>query len=299
MKKYFIIIATAAFTLSLLLPVSQAFAQTTDTESITLSPVSKKYKLNAGQTIDESMTVVNDGQTDYDFVVYSRPYSMPGGESNYDSPNFTQATANADAYSWVQLKQSKFRLKAGESTKIDYSIRVPANATPGGHYGVIFAETQPTQGENAGNAVIRKKRVGSIIYATVNGEYKTSGEIIGSMIPFWQPQPPLRVDGSVKNDGNVDFTNATKFEVKDVFGNVKYSIEKDFVVLPDTTRKMAFEWDKSPWFGLFKVELTQNALDKTTTDSGYVLIVPRYLPVLLIVFILAGGGYALFRRKKR
>ena len=299
MKKYFIIIAVSLFAASFVVPIGSAAAQSTDTESITLSPVSKKYTLDAGQTVEESMTVVNDGQTDYDFVVYSRPYSMPSGESNYDSPNFTQTTMNADAYSWVQLKQSKFRLKAGESTKVDYTIRVPANATPGGHYGVIFAETQPAEDTNAGNAVIRKKRVGSIIYATVNGDYKTSGEIVGSAIPFWQPQPPLKITGTVKNDGNVDFTNATKFEVKDIFGNVKYSIEKDFVVLPDTTRNMTFEWTESPWFGLFKVELTQKSLDKTTDDGGYVLILPRYLPVLFAVFILGGGGYALFRRKKR
>lgn len=305
MKHRIIIGAAIVLAISTLLPLGAARTaqaqEATDTsaESITLSPVSRKYKLNAGQTINDSLTIINDGKTAYDFIVYSRPYSMPKGETAYDAPDFTSTPANADAYSWVRFKQSKFHLDAGASTTVSYSINVPPMATPGGHYGVIFAETQPTDEQVSGNAVVRKKRVGSIIYATVNGAYKTAGEIIGSDIPFWQLQPPLHASASAKNVGNVDFTDVTTYVIKDMLGNVKYSEKKEFVILPDTTRKMEFNWKEASWFGLYKVELMQDALGETTTDTGYVLILPRYIPVLVIVLALAGGIYAVVRRKKK
>ncbi len=280
-----------------LLMTSAAQAQSAEEtlESITLSPVSRKYKLNAGQTISESLTIVNDGKTAYDFVMYSRPYSVTN--ENYE-PNFTNTPTNADAYGWVQFKQAKYHLEAGASTTVEYTIRVPAKAAPGGHYGVIFAETQPAQEQISGNAVVRKKRVGSIIYATVNGTYQTNGEIQGSDIPFWQLQPPLHATATASNGGNVDITNSTTYVIKDIFGNTKYSEKKDYVILPETTRKMVFDWKDASWFGFYKVELSQDLLDTSTTDTGYVLILPRYIPVLLVVLAVAGGAYAILRRKK-
>ncbi|RYF72753.1 MAG: hypothetical protein EOO39_11605 [Cytophagaceae bacterium] len=272
-------------------PVS---AQVTSDESITLSPVSSKYKVDAGETVSDKLTVVNDGKTAYDFIVYSRPYSVTN--EAYE-PNFTDTPKNADAYSWVRFAKTKFHLEAGATIEVPYTVTVPQQAAPGGHYGVLFAETQPIENQTGGNSVVRKKRVGSILYATVNGQYITSGEVTSTNIPFWQLQPPLHAESSVKNTGNSDFTNDIVYTVKDVFGNVKYKDTKQYTVLPQTTRVFSLDWQESSWFGFYKVELEQTVLDKKTADSSYVLVLPRYIPILLLVLILVGGVYAWFRRK--
>lgn len=308
MKKLFLITMALVLTISLFAPVG-AHAQEAPgaTESITLSPVSRKYKIDAGQTVSDKLTVVNDGQVDYDFIVYSRPYSIPAtstGDFDYTKPNFTAAPGNgapknADAYGWIQFPKTKYSVKAGGTVEIAYTISVPKKASPGGHYGVIFAETQPPQSQGEGNAVVRKKRVGTILYSTVNGQFTTAGQLEKTEIPFWQTQPPLRAGSTVKNTGNSDFTNDTMYTVKDVFGNTKFKETKQYTILPQTSRKMAFDWAQSSWFGLYKVELEQTVLGKKTTDSGYVLMMPRYLPILLLVTVIIGGAYAWFRRKKK
>lgn len=293
MKKILLSLTIIATTIGLIVP-STAHAQTIDNESITLSPVSSKYKVDAGTTVSDKLTIVNDGKISYDFIVYSRPYSVTN--ENYE-PNFTETPKNADAYTWVRFAKTKFHLEAGKSVDVPYTISVPKEAAPGGHYGVVFAETQPPESQAGGNSVVRKKRVGSILYATVNGQYITSGEVVSTNIPFWQLQPPLRAESSVKNTGNSDFTNDIVYTVKDVFGNVKFKDVKQYTILPQTTRAFSLEWKDASWFGFYQVELEQKVLDKKSLESGYVLILPRYIPILFLALILVGGGYAWFRRK--
>ena len=271
-------------------------------ESLTLSPVNKKYNVDAGKTIEDSLTIINDGQTAYDFIVYARPYTIKSGvdgknDESYEA-DFTKTTDNTDVYQWVQFKQAKYHLKAGESTKVDYTVRVPANARSGGHYGVIFAESQPA-GEANGNSVLRNKRVGSILYTTVNGENTQKGSVLGTDIPFWQLQPPLQVTTRIKNDGNTDFADTINYRVKDVFGNVKYEAKAEWALLPQTIRKVKLEWDKAAWLGIYKVEVDHNYLDSSESSSGYVLILPRYILVVFALLLITGGGYGIYRRIKK
>ena len=270
--------------------------QAADIESITLSPVSRKFQVQAGETVKDKMTVVNDGKIDYDFIVYSRPYSVTNEEYQ---PNFTQPKANADAYSWVKLDTTRFHLKAGETTVVEYSLQVPERAAPGGHYGVIFAETQPTAQQSEGNSVVRKKRVGTLLYATVNGKVINEGEVVSTTIPFWQQQPPLTATMRVKNTGNTDFTDDTVITVKDIFGNTKFQATKQHTVLPNTTRKIVLEWPGSSWFGLYNVEVSQKVLGETSRTSGYVLMLPRYIPLLAVGVLAIGGVYAWLRHRKK
>lgn len=308
MKKLILSSLVFVLTVSLMSPLAVHAQETPGaTESITLSPVSRKYKVDAGQTVSDKLTIVNDGQVDYDFIVYSRPYSIPAtstGDYDYTKPNFTAAPGNgapknADAYGWIQFPKTKFNVKAGATVEVAYTMTVPKQAAPGGHYGVIFAETQPPQNQGEGNAVVRKKRVGTILYSTVNGQFSTAGQLEKTDIPFWQLEPPLKATSTVKNTGNTDFTNDTVYTVKDVFGNTKFSETKQYTILPQTTRKMTFDWTRASWFGLYKVELEQTVLGKKTTNSGFVLMMPRYLPILLLVLALIGGAYAWFRHKKK
>lgn len=297
---FFKIIVLAGLTATLIVPQATYAADTTQSpptpdESITLSPVSSRFAIDAGTQRSGELTVVNDGKADYNFIVYARPYWITDAAYN---PTFTKASQQSDAYQWVRLSQAKFFAKAGATVKVPYTVDVPANAAPGGHYGVIFAETQPVSAAEQGNSVERKKRVGMIIYASVNGQTINKGKILGNAAQFWQTQPPMRATASARNDGNVDFVNNVTYAVKDMFGNSKYTMNRDYPVLPHTTRVVTLEWPDSPWFGLFKVEVQQKFLDTQLTTSHYVLMMPRLLPVLFIVLLVIGGGYAVFRHKK-
>lgn len=265
-------------------------------ESITMSPTSKTYKVDPGQTFDDTLTVVNDGDTAYDFTVYAAPYSV--NNSAYE-PNFTSTVANADAYTWVQFKQVLWHAEAHETIKIPYTVYVSKKASPGGHYGVLFAETQPTTSNDVAATLGRKKRVGAILYATVSGDVKLSGKVAGTKINWFQTGGSLTITSSVNNTGNSDFIATVTYQVMDIFGSVKYDFTGEYAVLPSTTRDIHLGWANTPWFGLYKVHVTTAFLDQKESAESYVLVMPMWLVWLIGGVVLTGGVYAGWRHFSR
>lgn len=266
-----------------------------ETEGITLSPVSQHYELDAGATLKDSMKIINDGKTSYDFIVYARPYTIIN--SDYANPNYGDAATaktNADVYKWVQFDQEKYHLDPGQSVDVGYTLNVSGSAAPGGHYGVLFAETQSPAGQTIG----RNKRVGSVIYATVKGEYTKGAEVAKPSASLFQINPPLTANASVKNTGNASFIATTTFKVLDIFGGVKYSTQIDYDVMPESTRASILEWKESPGFGLYKVQLTTKALDKEASAESYVFMAPFWFYGIVAILAVGGIMYAVARRKR-
>ena len=291
-KRQFVLWLTlglAAMTGLLTVPVSAA-----DTDSVAISPGMQRIEAKAGTTETGKFTVINDGATPYSFIVYSRPYSVTN--ENYD-PQFEKTSKNTDLYQWVKFAEVSYHLAPGERVEIRYDLHVPAAAAPGGHYGVIFAETQPEPGKEA--SVLRKKRVGSIVLANVDGKVSREGKTLSSAAPFWQTSPPLTASNRVENSGNTDFEANVLTKVTDLFGSVKYSEQKDYVVYPGTIRNITFSWTNAPWFGLFKVNQTVTVLNTPTNTSHFVLLAPRWLALVVIILLIVGAGYGLLQRKRR
>lgn len=266
-------------------------------ESITLSPTSKKLHVDPGQILQDSLTVVNDGDTAYDFIVYASPYSMASGA--YDKPSYTSTASNADAYTWFQFQQTSWHIEARQTLYVPYTVHVKKNAAPGGHYGVLFAEVQPAETTTDGTALIRKKRVGTVVYATVSGDVRLGGSMLGTSIPWFQSSAPLDITASVKNTGNTDFTATVLYQISDVFGSVKYSMQGEYAVLPSTTRDITLSWASAPWFGLYKARVTTTFLDTNDVRESYVLIMPIWLVLIVSTVVISGGIYAMWRHFSR
>jgi hypothetical protein len=265
-----------------------------DISTITLTPVTQRIEAATSQSQTGSVTIINSGKTDFDFIMYARPYSV--SDVQY-KPDYTTLGPRSDAYSWVQFNKTSYHLNVGERVNVPYTLRVPASAAPGGHYGVIFAEMQPKT-QDTTQSVLRKKRVGTILFVNVKGATISKGSFVHDNVTFWQTQSPLTASLQLKNDGNTDFTATTSMVVKDLFGRTKYSISQQSSLFPSTTREIAMQWKDSPWFGLYKVELHAAYLNDTHDSNHYVLLMPRWLPAIFIVILLIGVAYAAIRRRR-
>lgn len=281
----------AAFTIASGFLASTARAAEGDT-SITLAPTKSRFTIDAGTERQDKLVILNTGKEGYDFIVYTRPYEVK--DITYD-PDFSGKASNSDAYKWVRFEKTQYRLEAGQRVEVPYTIQAPAGAAPGGHYGVIFAETKAPRATS--QSVVTNKRVGMAILATVNGKFKQAGEFASYRIDPVQFRSPLTTSTNITNSGNSDFVASLEFTVKDAFGNVKYHENKEFSVFPSTTRAMTMEWADSPWFGLFNVSVNSRYLDQSVEKSSYVLIVPRWMLVVIAVLVLVGVVYAVRRRR--
>lgn len=247
-------------------------------ESITLSPSSKPYKLKAGETIKDSLIVINDGTIGYNFKVYTTPYSVKN--SSYE-PDYLSSTATSDVQTWVRFDQQTLYLEPGARTEITYTINVPTDAAPGGHYGVLFAETQPTQGQQ----IARKKRVGAIVYATIDGQYVQAGKEIRTNLGFLQIGGTITGQLTVENTGNTDFTMTNGMTIKNVFGAEVYKQSNERIILPKTTRDIPIEWANGAQLGLYRVQAFSEILGKKTNHDQWVLVAPVWFLAVSLVML--------------
>lgn len=284
-----------ALSLSLLVGLSSqpAYAEEGQ-ESITLSPASLHIDVERGKSVSQELTVINYGTKPFDFIVYAAPYSVQN--SQYD-PDYTSDKATSDAYKWVQLAKTSWRAEPGETVKVPYTLHVSKSATSGAHHGVVFIETQPEPGSEAVN-LTRKKRLGSVVYANVEGDAKTEASLKSVKVPFYQPNAPMAATFLVTNTGQTDVIARHKFAVMDVFGNVKYQAQVEPTVIPGTERETTLQWDQSPWFGLYKVQTETTVTGDTKMADTYVLIVPGWLVFIAAVLIVL-GVINVVRRKKQ
>jgi hypothetical protein len=56
------------------------------------------------------------------------------------------------------------------------------------------------------------------------------------------------------------------------------------------------EWKDALWFGVYKMDVSTQFLDNSSSASSIVLIAPRWLLAALLIFLVLGGIYA-FRRR--
>ncbi len=275
--------------------ITGSSANAVGAESITLSPTTQRYSFDAGDVITDEIIIVNDGDTAYDVLIYAEPYGI---NDTTDDPTYAGTTnANADLYEWVQIPKTRWHIEAGKTVNIPYVIRSSATAAPGGHYGVIFAEIQPEDGDT-GVSVARKKRVGTVVYAKVAGNIIESGSVTSMTLDNYQTQAPLVASADVKNAGNVDFLAKVTMTIRDVFGNVKHKGVIERNVLPGITLTMDAAWDKPTWIGLYKVQVSSEVLDKTESKDAYVLLAPVWFIFTVVAIALAGVVYALRRPRK-
>jgi hypothetical protein len=250
-------------------------------ESITLSPAISKPLAEAGSTLRGSLTVINDGETEYQFLVYARPFSVTS--ENYD-PNYTEINERTEAYQWVQFEKTNVRLAAGERVEIPYTVTVPKKAKAGGHYAVLFAETQPKQAE--GTQVTRKKRVGSLLYVTVDGNLINSGSLEGWDAKLWQKSKPIGAAIRIKNDGNVHFQVNSQVTFSNLFNKPRLQLNQEQFVLPGTTRRIIANMEKTPAIGIYRVSGTVSFLDKKETlPSKWIILLPIQVVNLFIAAV--------------
>lgn len=201
----------------------------------------------------------------------------------------------------------KQTLKSKEIKEIVVNIKVPANASPGGYYGVIrFTGTAP---ELEDTGVSLSASLGTLVLLTVNGDAKESLEVEEFSVNYKGKTGtlfetgPLNFVSRLKNTGNIHEEPFIWVTIKDMFGNKVANIPLNSPpakVLPDSIRRFEQELSNSTignkiLFGQYTAEMTvtygKNKQTLAKTISFWVI------PYTLIGFIILGliGGFIILR----
>ena len=252
---------------------------------ISISPVSSEIKLAQGQTYQGKITVANIGKEAFSYQIAAKPLSV--SSENYDL-NYEEKTKYNNIADWVVLSKDSGSLESNSDEVVDYTIVVPEKALAGSQQFAIVASVDTISEGGTANFTITSG-VASIIYATITGNAKDSGEVTKNSIPQFYTSGPVIVESLVENTGDLHNRATYTFEVKSFFtGETIFSNADEpltHIIMPDTKRYDANSIDV-PAIGIFKVTQTIEYLGQTSVVEQTVFVVPIWF-MAIVALVLA------------
>ncbi len=314
----------ALLTLPLLL-IGAYPATAQDSVRITVSPPSFDFGLNPGASETNVIKVINPSTVDVELEVKTENIR---GANELGQVQLTEEETEFSLSTWVTASPSRFRLKAGESRTVSFTINVPANAEPGGHYGSILVGTVAAEGTATGSQTVQ--RIGSLLLVRVAGqanedaivtsfapktfvgeweEIKSSDNTTNFYIPRGEKleeeapasyfsSGPVAFDLRFKNNGNIHVQPSGFVTIYNVFGKkvAELAVEPKNV-FPGVERRLTVLWpEKKLWGGFYTAKLVavygQSNQPLTSETSFWAF------PLIPAIVIAAALLFVIFARKR-
>ncbi len=258
----------------------------------TVTPMSQKITLDAGDTYEGYILVANPANAveDFHYKVEVAAYNVQGEDYTAD---FLTETERSQIVKWITIDNPKGVLKPNESVKVHYTVQVPVVAPAGGQYAAFMVSSDAKEVAGSGVSVNNIFEMASILYAKVNGEIIREGEILGGSVPGFVTTTPIRTNAVVKNDGNIHETASVSLEVRSYFsaGNIYPKAGEDGtvqeIIMPGTTRYITRDIDGISPLGIYDVLQTVNYMGQTDTVHQVVVACPVWFMALVFVTAVA------------
>ena len=238
-------------------PVVQANNQQLNETNITFSPIKFDLNVDPGQTSTHQVVIENKGAEPLTYFV--NVADIETINENGDAV-FSEAPLNSK-YSiagWIRAPKTQVTIDPGSSEAFSFSIAVPKDAEPGGHFGAVFiTTTPPTQTNGTGSRVIA--RTGPVVLVRVAGDAveSLSIESLKTDNSIYE-NGPVSIEARLRNAGSVHLTPAGDIVVRNMFGNEvsRESFNTSALsVLPNSVRKFVGKFSPEFGFGKYTVEL--------------------------------------------
>lgn len=175
-----------------------------------------------GKTIFGEIVVENQTDTQTDLKLYLNDWKyLPAGDGTKDF--FAPETTPLSCASWITFSPAQLSLPPFGKQKVNYSVKVPENAS-GGRYAALFFESllgkleSSAAGLQAGmNIAIR---VATLFYVEPKGRVNRSAVIKKLSFENLKSPESFALSLDLENAGNTDITAAGTFHVTDDEGMV-------------------------------------------------------------------------------
>lgn len=207
---------------------------------ITVSPLTFELTAVPGETISNAVRVTNPTEGSVIFDMDVEDFTAAGEEGDVivevsEDETFSMRT-------WTAVEPERFTLGPGETQIVQFTITVPQNAEPGGHYGTILATVKGTLGVT-GAAIAPK--VGSLVLLSVSGAIREELFIREFLIPSYSEVGPVPIALRLENTGSVHVKPLGFVVIHDFFGSQVAQIDlPPKRILPGNIRRIDMEWSR-------------------------------------------------------
>lgn len=146
-----------------------------DTPSLEITPVRKEFSADPWATVGWTIKITNYTQNSMYLTVEPQNCKVANNNWTPHCQSISNTTINEDFAEWVTTNIQSFTIGSLQSQTVEYSISIPSDATPGGHYGAIFFN-YTVQGDGS-TTLWTVRSIGPIFLLTVSGEVIIDGEV--------------------------------------------------------------------------------------------------------------------------
>lgn len=228
--------------------------------SISAHPLIIQQKVDPATTWSGSATVTNPNK----FPIQVRPEkeNLSGGVEGQ-----IQLTGETDQpfglASWIVFDSSStFSVEPYGKHTVNFKVNIPANATPGGHYGAVLFRGINATSTTTGAGLGISGRVGTVMLFEVSGDVKKTGSITSVNFPTFISHGPINISFKIQNGGNTFFSPEGAVTFENLW-NKYIGTWEPRVVFPGFDRTFKTSWDTKYLFGPVKV-----TIDAKMKDGG-------------------------------
>lgn len=306
-KSTIIGLSVFALTIGLFAPAVEVFAADNSGEgagqALEIAPPVLNLTADPGQTINTQISLRD---------VSSSPLVVTGTVNDFvasgedGTPKILmeedEETSPYSLKDWV-APLSELLLQPRQIENLPVTINVPADAAPGGYFGVVrFTATPP---ELEGTGVSLSASLGALILLRVNGDAK-EGMVIeefgihngnGKLSSLFQ-STPITFMQRLKNTGNVHQQPAGQVTIIDMFGKKVAAVNVNLPprnILPQSIRKFEQKLDSSvignkQLFGRYtaQVRIVYGANKEVVTSETTFWVIPYTLIGIAVLALVAG-----------
>jgi len=273
-----------------------ALALTNNAEAVTISPLNFELNSNPGDTISNIIRVYNDVDSEITVNMEVQNFVAAGEQGQV----LIKGAEDSDTYSlakWVTLAPQTFTLAPRSSQMVEFTVRVPSDGEPGGHYASILASVS---GSATGGGVGVSQKVGALLLLSVAGEvYENLNLVDFNADSDFTEYGPEKLVARFRNDGTVHLKPRGFVLVKNVFGGEVAKLDlPQLNVLPQSARAVDIPLkDVNAKFGRYEATLAAiyGATNEPLSAVTIYWVIPYkllavYGAVILVLLILAYRG---------
>jgi len=264
-------------------------------QGLEISPPVLQLDANPGQTVNATIKLRN---------ITSGPLLVTGKSDDFGAkdekgdPQILLDETGATRYSlkyWIASVPS-LTLQSQQVQTLTIPIAVPANAEPGGHYGVIRFTGLPPSLSGTGvslsaslGALVLMRVAGAITEHLANVQFFASQN--GHMSNFFE-YGPITLSERIRNTGNVHVQPVGNVNVYDTFGRRIAQMPVSATaknVLPDSIRRFDQTLNQRYLFGHYHASysVVYGSSKQKLTSSISFWVIPWRLIIIILVVLLA------------
>jgi hypothetical protein len=273
--------------------------------SITLSVSPTLFDMTASPTQEwtSNVRVINANEVPLQIYTDVVNFSSNGeGGQGSLAPVLAEESDGATLAEWITIDDAERLIPAEQTVSIPFTINVPDDAPPGGHFAAILIGTRSFDGAGGAAQVETSQVVTALVFLRVAGDINEAGQIRDFTTSRLISEAPA-MDFSIRfeNTGNVHLQPQGNITITNMWGKERGVLpinqNSQFGnVLPESIRKYTFNWTGDWSFadiGRYKAVATLAYGDQARkfTDRTTTFWVIPWRALLLVLVIVGGLGW--------